>query len=68
MENVKQTPVDVSQVNNWKEQKGKLKAKFSSLTDADLHFDEGKKDEMFARVQTKLGKTKEEFKSIISNL
>jgi len=68
MENSKQIPVDVSQINNWKEQKGKLKAKFSSLTDADLHFDEGKKDEMFERVQTKLGKTKEEFKSIISNL
>ena len=40
---------------NWNEQKGKLKAKFSTLTDADLHYEEGKKDEMFTKVQTKFG-------------
>lgn len=68
MENSKQTPVSVTQPNNWKEQKGKLKAKFSSLTDADLHFEEGKKDEMLNRVQEKLGKTKDELSSIIAQL
>ncbi|MDI9309362.1 MAG: hypothetical protein QM535_04015 [Limnohabitans sp.] len=68
MENSKQTPVVSPPANNWKEQKGKLKAKFSSLTDADLHFDEGKKEEMLSRVQVKLGKTKEEFTSIIAQL
>lgn len=53
---------------NWTEQKGKLKAKFVSLTDADLQYEDGKKDEMLTRVQTKLGKTKEEFAEIISKL
>ena len=53
---------------NWSEQKGKLKAKFSTLTDADLHYEEGKKDEMFTNVQTKLGKTKEELQTIIAAL
>jgi len=53
---------------NWTEQKGKLKAKFSNLTDADLHYEDGKKDEMLAKIQTKLGKTKEEFATIIAAL
>jgi uncharacterized protein YjbJ (UPF0337 family) len=53
---------------NWNEQKGKLKAKFSTLTDADLHYENGKKDEMFTKIQTKLGKTKEELSTIIAGL
>ena len=32
---------------NWNEQKGKLKQKFAILTDNDLMFEEGKKDEMY---------------------
>ena len=53
---------------NWNEQKGKLKQKFAQLTDNDLMFVEGKKDEMMGRIQIKLGKTKEEFEKIISDL
>ena len=53
---------------NWKEQKDKLKAKFSTLTDADLHFESGKKDEMMAKVQKKIGKTKEELTAIMASL
>ncbi len=36
---------------NWNEQKGKLKQKFAWLTDGDLLFQPGKKDEMLARLQ-----------------
>ena len=53
---------------NWNEQKGKLKQKFAILTDNDLMFDEGKKDQMFGRLQIKLGKTKEELQKIIGTL
>lgn len=53
---------------NWNELKGKLKQKFAILTDNDLMFAEGKKDEMFGRLQTKLGKTKEELEKVISAL
>lgn len=67
MENSKNTTAAVNQPN-WKELKGKLKAKFSTLTDADLHYDEGKKDEMLRNVQNKLGKTKEELTAIIAAL
>lgn len=52
----------------WNEQKGKLKQKFAILTDNDLMFAEGKKDEMFGRLQIMLGKTKEELQKIISSL
>jgi uncharacterized protein YjbJ (UPF0337 family) len=53
---------------NWNEQKGKLKQKFATLTDDDLLFAEGKKDEMLGRLQVKLGKTKEEIHKILSSL
>jgi uncharacterized protein YjbJ (UPF0337 family) len=53
---------------NWNEQKGKLKAQFSTLTDADLHYENGKKDEMFTKIQVKIGKSKEELAAIISAL
>lgn len=33
-------------MGNWNEQKGRLKQKFAKLTDDDLMFEEGKKDEM----------------------
>lgn len=52
----------------WDEQEIKLKTKFLNLSYADLYFEEGKKAEMLNRVQTKLGKTKEEFHKIIMEL
>jgi uncharacterized protein YjbJ (UPF0337 family) len=51
---------------NWNEEKGKLKQAFASLTDNDLMFEEGKKDEMLGKLQIKLGKTKEELNKIIA--
>ncbi len=53
---------------NWNEQKGKLKQKFAMLTENDLLFAEGKKEEMFGRLQIKLGKSKEELYQIIEGL
>jgi len=53
---------------SWNEQKGKLKKKFAILTDNDFLFQEGEKDEMFGKLQVKLGKTKEELMKIISGL
>lgn len=53
---------------NWNEQKGKLKQKFAALTDNDLLFVKGKKEEMLGKLQVKLGKTKEELYKIIEAL
>lgn len=53
---------------NWNETAGKLKQKFGILTDNDLLFVEGKKDEMLGKLQIKLGRTKEELDKIMSEL
>lgn len=53
---------------NWNEIKGKLKQKYAELTDDDLTFAEGKDDEMLGRLQTKLGKSKEDIRTEIGEL
>lgn len=52
---------------NWNEMKGKLKQNFAELTDNDLMFEEGQKDEMLGKLQIKLGKTKEELESFFES-
>ena len=52
----------------WNVQKGNLKEKFPILTDGDLQFEEGKKEEMLEKLRLKLGKTKEEFKEIMASV
>ncbi len=52
----------------WNEVKGKLKQKYGVLTDDDLLFTKGKEDELYGRLQTKLGKTKEEIRKVIENI
>ena len=53
---------------NWNELKGKLKQQFAVLTDNDLMYEQGKKDEMLGKLQIKLGKTKEELDKIMSSI
>jgi len=53
---------------DWEVQKGKLKQKFAKLTDNDLLFVDGKKDEMLGKLQITLGKSKEELQKLIENL
>lgn len=53
---------------NWNQAKGKLKQRFAILTDNDLLLVDGKQDELIGRLQTKLGKTKEEIHKILSEL
>lgn len=52
----------------WNEMKGKLKQKYAQLTDDDLRYAEGKEDEMYGRLQQKLGKTKDEIKKELDSL
>ena len=53
---------------NWNELKGKLKQKFAVLTDNDLMFEDGKEDVALGKIQQKLGKTKEEWDKLVSEL
>ena len=52
----------------WNEVKGKLKQKYGQLTDNDLTFAEGKDEELLGRLQTRLGKSKEELRKEIGSL
>jgi uncharacterized protein YjbJ (UPF0337 family) len=53
---------------NWNEQKGRLKQKFAVLTDNDLMYKDGKKDEMLGKLQIKLGQTKKQLHEIMHGL
>lgn len=53
---------------NWNETKDKLKKEFALLTENDLLFSEGTREDILEKIQLKLGKTKEELQAIISAL
>jgi len=53
---------------NWHELKGKLKKSYAELTDNDLLYEEGREDELYGRLQQRLGKTKEEVKKLFEDL
>ena len=45
---------------DWNQTKGKIKQAYGDLSDDDLKYEEGKDDEFVGRLQTKMGKTKDE--------
>jgi uncharacterized protein YjbJ (UPF0337 family) len=44
----------------WNEMKGKVKQANADLTDDDLQYEEGKDDELYGRIQQRLGKSRDE--------
>lgn len=53
-------------INGWEKQKAILKNKFKKLTEADLDFEENRKNEMLGKLAFKLGMTTREIRKIIS--
>jgi uncharacterized protein YjbJ (UPF0337 family) len=53
---------------NWNQMKGKIKQKYPDLTDDDLLFVAGKEDELFGRIQRKIGKSRDEVVSYINSI
>ena len=53
---------------SWNEIKGELKQRYAILTDSDVLQIEGKQEELFGRLQAKLGKTKAEIQKLIAEL
>jgi len=49
---------------DWDVFKGKVKQKYADVTDDDLTYEEGKEDEMWGRLEQKLGKAKKEILSL----
>ena len=55
-------------MGDWAQLKAKMKQQYASLTDDDLMLVEGKNEELKGRLQSRLGKSKEEVHKIISDL
>lgn len=49
---------------NWNVMKGKLKQQYGTLTDDDLLYIEGKEEELYGRLQKRLGKTRSEVEAL----
>jgi len=64
MDNINATSESLNE--NWGEQKEKLLEQFTILSERDLLYFDGKKDEMLYRLQKILGKTKQELGNILS--
>lgn len=56
---------DLQLKGNWNQIKGKLKETYGDLTEQDLHYSEGKEDELIGRLQKRLGKSREEVRKIL---
>lgn len=52
----------------WQLEKRKIIRRYVFLTEKDLAYEEGKKDEMLGKLQKRLGKTKEQLLEIIAAL
>ena len=52
---------------NWNVVKGKLKEAYGQLTDDDLIYEEGQEDELYGRIQRRIGKGKDEVKRMIDS-
>ena len=55
-------------VGFWNNKKGKLKTKFPLTTDEDLNFHKDKEKEMIEILGYKLGKTRDEIRTIIDTI
>jgi len=52
----------------WHQAKGKLKQQYADLTDDDLLYVEGKEEELYGRLQKKLGKSRQEVERMFEGL
>ena len=60
--------MNMNEIGYWNKKKEKLKEKYTTITDEDLSFNEGKEQVMLEMLGYKLGKTKEELVRIIVSL
>jgi uncharacterized protein YjbJ (UPF0337 family) len=62
------SPGQLKVKGNWNELKGKLKQRYADLTDDDVLYEKGKEDELYGRLQKRLGKSREEVDRILNEL
>ena len=52
----------------WHIIKGRLKQQFASLTDDDLHYEEGHEEELYGRLQKALGQSIDDVRKMVARL
>ena len=52
---------------DWNIIKGKLKQKWATLTDSDLHYVEGQQEELLGRIQKRTGQTREAIEAALKD-
>lgn len=52
-------------IDGWEKQKANLKERFKKLTDADLDYEENRKNEMLGKLALKLGMSTREIRNLI---
>jgi uncharacterized protein YjbJ (UPF0337 family) len=52
---------------NWNVVKGKLKEAYGNLTDDDLMYEEGQEEELYGRIQRRIGKGRDEVKRMVDS-
>ena len=52
---------------DWNVIKGKLKSAYGVLTDDDLRYEEGQEEELYGRIQQRIGKGRDEIKRMIDS-
>ena len=57
-------PAGITEPKSWEYQKERLLKIFTTLTEADLSYEENRKDKMMEKLQDKLGKTRAELIAI----
>lgn len=55
-------------VRSWREQKILLKRIFPFLSDEDLHFEEGNRENMLKTLETRLSKSRDELELLFAEL
>jgi uncharacterized protein YjbJ (UPF0337 family) len=61
-------PTKTELKGHWHMIRGRLKQQFANLTDDDLQYEEGREEELYGRLQRRIGKSKEEIKRFIDDL
>lgn len=66
-EDQKKTSEMYKVTGDWNKQSAALKTKYPKLTSEDVKFETGKESDLFKRLETKLGKKREEVVSILKS-
>jgi uncharacterized protein YjbJ (UPF0337 family) len=53
---------------NWDELAGRLRGRFSKITESDVVFIEGRHDDMIEKIGLRLGRTKEDVQKLVDSM